>query len=67
MADDAVRQIQAFIDYAADLLKHSPPLPDTKLSSGESVRDYLADLRQRQPKAPEASEASEASEAREAM
>jgi hypothetical protein len=64
MAEDAVRQIRNFIDYAADLIKHSPPLPDAKLSTGESIPDYLADLQQRQPKVkgkPEEPEAGEAS------
>lgn len=62
IADEVVRQIQNLIAFAEDLVKNPPPLPDTKLNSGESIPDYLADLRQRQPKAQEAPAVPDASE-----
>jgi hypothetical protein len=49
VGDDAVRQILAIIKYATDLQDNSPPLPDEKLNRGESIREYLLDLQQRQP------------------
>jgi hypothetical protein len=52
VGDDAVRQILAIIKYATDLQDNSPPLPDEKLNRGESIREYLVDLQQRQPGQP---------------
>lgn len=49
VGDDAKRQILAIIKYAAGLQDNPPPLPDEKLNRGETIRDYLVDLQQRQP------------------
>lgn len=48
---NAVQQIRGLLEYAEELRKNPPPLPDAKLNSGESVREYLDDLQRRQPEA----------------
>ncbi len=48
MGEHVVEQIRGLIDYANDLRTNAPPLLDAKLSSGESVQDYLKDLPQRE-------------------
>lgn len=58
IADNVVEEIQSLIMYAAAVIDNSPPLPDAKLDSGESIADYLAELQQRQPKTSAPSEAS---------
>lgn len=52
VGDHAAEQIRDLVDYVEDLRANPPPLPDTKLNSGESVREYLEDLQRRHPDAP---------------
>lgn len=48
MGEHVIQQIRGLVDYANELRTNAPPLLDAKLSSGDSVQDYLKDLLQRE-------------------